>query len=154
VGAPFGESFSVPKTSPFYPLVERILHRGVTGGCGATAYCPQSPVTREQVAVFTLAGKEGGLYSPQACSSPPFADLPTSSPFCRFVAELARRGVGGGCGSGNYCPADPVTREQMAVCVAVAFFGLDLYGPQAGSTVEKTASAGPRLVDDWSILGR
>ena len=30
--------------------------------------------------------------------------------------------------SGNYCPADPVTREQMAVFIAGAF-GLTLYGP-------------------------
>jgi hypothetical protein len=33
-----------------------------------------------------------------------------------------------GCGGGNYCPADPVTREQMAVFTS-ATFGLTLYGP-------------------------
>jgi len=31
-----------------------------------------------------------------------------------------------GCGGGNYCPAAPVTREQMAVFLT-ATFGLRLY---------------------------
>jgi hypothetical protein len=35
--------------------------------------------------------------------------------------------VVGGCGGGNYCPADPVTREQMGVFLSVTF-GLALYG--------------------------
>ena len=29
---------------------------------------------------------------------------PASSPFCRWIEELARRGVVSGCGGGNYCP--------------------------------------------------
>jgi hypothetical protein len=32
-----------------------------------------------------------------------------------------------GCGNGNYCPANPVTREQMSVFITVTF-GLTLYG--------------------------
>ncbi len=38
------------------------------------------------------------------------------------------RGVGGGGGGSNYCPADPVSREQMGVFISVTF-GLALYGP-------------------------
>ncbi len=41
--------------------------------------------------------------------------MPVSSPFCRWIRELAARSVTGGCGGGNYCPAASVTREQMAV---------------------------------------
>ena len=37
-------------------------------------------------------------------------------------------GVVSGCGGGKYCPADPVTREQMAVFIS-ATFGLRLYRP-------------------------
>jgi hypothetical protein len=57
-----------------------------------------------------------------------FADVPASSGFCRYVEELARRGVVTGCGGGNYCPNLPVTREQTAVFVTIPF-GLTLYGP-------------------------
>ena len=39
-----------------------------------------------------------------------------------------RRGIVSGCGGGNYCPAAPVTRQEMAVFLTVTF-GLTLYGP-------------------------
>jgi hypothetical protein len=114
-----GNSFAdVPATSPFYRFVETLLHHSITGGCTGTAYCPTSVATREQMAVFVLAAKEGTGYAPPACVPPNlFADVPETSPFCRWIEELANRGVVGGCGPGLYCPASPVTREQMAVFV-------------------------------------
>jgi hypothetical protein len=33
-----------------------------------------------------------------------------------------------GCGGGRYCPAEPVTREQMSVFLS-STFGMRLYGP-------------------------
>jgi hypothetical protein len=84
-------------------------------------------VTREQMAVFTLRTLDPAL-DPPACGTPLFADVPASSPFCRWIEELARRGVVSGCGGGNFCPAAAVSREQVAVFVA-ATFGLSLYGP-------------------------
>jgi hypothetical protein len=111
-----GDSFAdVPKTSGYYRFVETLLHKGVTGGCSADSYCPTSAVTREQMAVFTLVGKEGTGYGPAACTTPVFGDVPATSPFCRWIEELARRGVVSGCGGGNYCPTDPATREQMSL---------------------------------------
>jgi hypothetical protein len=43
-----------------------------------------------------------------------FADVPPSNPFFTNIQDLALSGVTSGCGGGNYCPTDPVTREQMA----------------------------------------
>ena len=37
---------------------------------------------------------------------------PRRSPFCRWIEELARRGVVGGCGGGNYCPTTAVTASR------------------------------------------
>jgi S-layer family protein len=113
-----GRSFTdVPTTNPFYRFVETLLHHGVTGGCSGTQYCPAASTTREQMAVFVLVAKEGTGYVPPACTTPVFADVPASSPFCRWIEELARRAVVSGCGGGNYCPSSAVTREQMAVFV-------------------------------------
>jgi len=112
-----GQSFTdVPKTNPFYRFVEILLHRGVTGGCAATTYCPAGSTTREAMAVFVLLAKDRSA-NPPACGTPMFNDVPASSPFCRWIEELARLGVAGGCGNGNYCPSAPVTRDQMAVFV-------------------------------------
>jgi hypothetical protein len=55
---------------------------------------------------------------------PRFSDVPTSSPACAWVEELARRGVVAGCGDGRFCAQQPVTRAEMAVFLIKAF-GLD-----------------------------
>jgi hypothetical protein len=112
-----GDSFTdVPATNPFYRFIETIVHHSVTGGCTATAYCPISSTTREQMAVFVLVSKEGASYSPPACAAPNlFNDVPDTSPFCRWIEELANRQVVTGCGPSLYCPTAAVTREQMAV---------------------------------------
>ena len=113
-----GRSFTdVPPTSGFYRFIETLLHHAVTGGCTSTQYCPATTTTRDQMAVFVLVAKEGAGYVPPACATPVFSDVPASNPFCRWIEELSRRGVVGGCGGGNYCPSNPVTREQMAVFV-------------------------------------
>jgi hypothetical protein len=113
-----GNTFTdVTTSSPFYRFIETLIHYSITSGCGPTTYCPGSSTTRAQMAVFVIVAREDPGYAPPACVTPMFPDLPASSPFCRWVEELARRNVVSGCGSGNYCPADPVTREQMAVFV-------------------------------------
>jgi hypothetical protein len=35
--------------------------------------------------------------------------------FTPWVEALSAAGITGGCGGGNYCPTNPVTRQQMAV---------------------------------------
>jgi hypothetical protein len=113
-----GDSFTdVAATNPFYRFIEILFHRGVTGGCGTNIYCPGNSTSREQMAAFVLVAKEGAGYNPPACGTPVFNDVPANSPFCKFIEELVRRGVTGGCGNGNYCPQDAVTRAQMSVFV-------------------------------------
>jgi hypothetical protein len=114
-----GESFTdVPKTSGYYRFIETLLHKAVTGGCTATTYCPTSTSSRQQMSIFALVAKEGAGYLPPACGTTPmFADVPVTSPYCKWVEELARRGVVGGCGGGNYCPTGAVTRAQMPIFV-------------------------------------
>jgi hypothetical protein len=115
----------VPASSPYCSWIEELVRRGVVSGCGSGNYCPTEIVSRETMAVYlgaTLA------LNPPACGTPVFADVPASSPYCRWIEELVRRGVVSGCGGGNYCPTMPVARDQMAVFLTVTF-GLVLYGP-------------------------
>jgi hypothetical protein len=78
------------------------------------------------MSVFVLRTLDPAL-NPPACGTPVFTDVPATSLFCRWIEELARRGVVSGCGGGNYCPTAAVTREQMSVFLTVTF-GLVLYG--------------------------
>ncbi len=137
-----GESFTdVPKTSSFYKYVETLLHRGVTAGCSTDTYCPTSSTSRQQMTVFALLSKEGPSYAPPACGIPLFADVPASSPYCKWIEELARRGVVGGCGGGNFCPTSAVSREQMAV-FALRTLDPGLNPPDCGTPMFDDVPAG------------
>jgi hypothetical protein len=129
-----GHFADVPSVSPFASVIERIFHSGVTVGCGVSplVYCPDTPVTRAQMAVFLERGMRGASYSPP----PPtgvFADVPIGSPFAPWVEQLWRDGVTAGCGGGNYCPLASVTRAQMAVFLTKARHPLACTYPATGS---------------------
>jgi hypothetical protein len=49
-----------------------------------------------------------------------FGDVPTDHAFFQYVEALVDSGITGGCGGGNYCPNDPITRGQMAVFLSAA----------------------------------
>jgi hypothetical protein len=109
----------VPSGSGYYDWVEEYVAQGFTAGCGGGNYCPNDAVTREQMAVFLLLGKYGvGNIDPPACDADtnpsPFNDVPNSSGFCRWIKQLVDDGITAGCGGGNYCPKDAVTRGQMS----------------------------------------
>jgi len=55
-----------------------------------------------------------------APASATFNDVPASDPFFRAIEALAAAGITSGCGGGNFCPNDVVTRNQMAKFLANA----------------------------------
>jgi len=62
-------------------------------------------------------------YKLQVSPAPPtptFNDVPTTDPGFQFIEALAASGITGGCGGGNYCPDNPVTRRQIAIMLAKA----------------------------------
>jgi hypothetical protein len=110
----------VPTENGFAKWIEQLAAEGITGGCGNGNYCPNSPVTREQMTVFLLVAEHGNTYTPPAATGV-FADVPVSNPFAPWIEALAAEGITGGCGGGNYCPKKTVTRAQMAVFLVAAF---------------------------------
>ncbi len=110
----------VPCTNPFAPWIEALFAAGITGGCGNGIYCPNNPVTRQQMAVFLLKALHGSTFDPPDCDGD-FADVPCPSQFADWIEQLAAEAITGGCGSGNYCPLNPVRRDQMAVFLSNTF---------------------------------
>ena len=49
-----------------------------------------------------------------------FTDVPTDYPYFRAIEALAASGITQGCGSGNFCPGQPVTRGELAKFLANA----------------------------------
>ena len=116
----------VPAADPFAPWIEELYNRGVVAGCGpGPSYCPNSPVLRQQMAVFLLKTLLGSGYTPPAAVGL-FGDVPISNPFAPWIEDLFNRAIGAGCGGGNFCLANSTTRGQMAPFL-VKTFGLLLY---------------------------
>jgi hypothetical protein len=110
----------VPCSSNFAPWIEAMAAEGITGGCGGTSFCPTNPVRRDQMAVFLLKGEHGSNYVPPDCAGM-FGDVTCPSTFANWIEQLANEQITGGCGGGNYCPANPNTRGQMAVFITKTF---------------------------------
>ena len=118
---PSGTAFTdVPSAAFAAGWIEDLSGKGITGGCGSGNYCPDSSVTRGSMAVLLLRTEHGATYQPPAATGM-FSDVPTSDSFARWIEQLAREGVTGGCGSGKYCPGDVVTRGQMAAFLSKTF---------------------------------
>jgi len=104
--------------------VEKLFADGITVGCNISPllYCPDDSVTRAQMAKFLLKAEHGASYTPPAVGgSTGFNDVSTSYWASAWIKQLAAEGITTGCGSGNYCPEDPVTRAQMAVFLVRTF---------------------------------
>jgi hypothetical protein len=102
--------------------IKQLAAEGITGGCGSGSYCPESPVTRAQMAVFLLRSKYGASYSPPAVGdSTGFSDVQATYWAAAWIKQLVAEGITAGCGAGTYCPETAVTRAQMAVFLVRTF---------------------------------
>jgi hypothetical protein len=128
-GMAYPSSFTPPNLTPTFTdtvghwaedWIEALKNHGVTSGCATGLYCPEDPVTRAQMAVFLLKAEHGASYSPPAATGV-FTDVPVGFWADKWIEQLAREGITGGCATGLYCPNDPVTRAQMAVFLAKTF---------------------------------
>jgi hypothetical protein len=118
--APAEQRFlDVPPANPFYAFIEQMALRQITLGCGGGNYCPVGSVTREQMAAFIIRAL--GDHNPAFPAQQRFLDVPPINPFYSFIEQMAVRQITLGCGGGNYCPSQPVTRAQMAAFLVRAF---------------------------------
>lgn len=116
---------------------------GITGGCAMSPlrYCPTSPITRAQMAVFLLRAMHGSSYSPPAASGGLFHDVSSGYWAAAWIEQLAAEGITQGCGNNNYCPDANVTRDQMAVFLLRAKHGSTYAPPVARGTMFGDVSA-------------
>lgn len=121
-----GEQFGdVASSHPYAAEIGALARAGITKGCNPPAndrFCPEDPVTREQMASFFVRA----LDLPRR-STTPFGDVSSSgSVHWQDVAALASSGITKGCNppsNSKYCPRQDVTRGQMASFIVR---GLDL----------------------------
>ncbi len=128
---PLGRFADARPGSFAFTFIENLARSGVTGGCGGGNFCPNNPVTRAQMAVFLERGMRGSSFSPPPATGTRFLDVPANAFAAAFIEQLAADGITGGCGGGNYCPNNLVTRAQMAVFLLRAANGAGFVPPPA-----------------------
>jgi hypothetical protein len=120
----------VPNSNSFYNYVTILVSNAITAGVGGGMYGVGDNTLRQQMAVFLLKAQHGLCYTPPACTPGIFADVPCPSTFANWIEAMAAEGITGGCGGGNFCPQNPVRRDQMAVFLLKAQHG-SAYVPPA-----------------------
>lgn len=126
-----GAAFVAPNVAPTFgdtaghwaeDWIEALKTDGVTSGCLVGFYCPESSVTRAQMAVFLLKATHGSAYAPPAVGvDTGFTDVAIDYWAAAWIKQLAAEAITGGCAAGVYCPENAVTRAQMAVFLVKAF---------------------------------
>ena len=84
----FADFVDVTGSHRFHDFIETIFRHGITAGCGSASYCPDSAVTRAQMAVFLLKSEHGSEYAPPPCVGH-FADVACPSLFADWIEQLA-----------------------------------------------------------------
>lgn len=107
-------TFTDTAGSPFLPDIEWLAAAGISNGCGGGAFCPTSPVSRQQMASFLRRA----VNLPAAGADYFWDD--DASPHQDDINRVAQAGIANGCGGGAFCPGNVVSREQMASFLARA----------------------------------
>ncbi|HEX4441091.1 MAG TPA: IPT/TIG domain-containing protein [Thermoanaerobaculia bacterium] len=136
----------VPGGNQFYAFVTSLVSNAITAGVGGGNYGVNDDTLRQQMAVFLLKGKHGLCYTPPPCAGV-FGDVPCPSTFANWIEALAAEGITGGCGGGNYCPTNPVRRDQMAVFLLKAEHGSGYAPPNCVGTFADVPC--PSTFADW-----
>ncbi|MEX0879782.1 MAG: S-layer homology domain-containing protein [Thermoanaerobaculia bacterium] len=118
----------VPNSHQFYNFVTTLVSNGITAGVGGGLYGVDQGTKRQQMAVFLLKAKNGLCYVPPPCTGV-FPDVPCSLVFAPWIEALAAAGITTGCGGGNFCPDNLVTRRQMAVFLLKTKYGSGFVPP-------------------------
>lgn len=123
-------SFNDVTTSDiFRDYIQSIACAGITQGCGSGNYCPTAYVIRGQMAAFIVRAREGEPPADYCSTGSGFNDVSPGDGECKYIKRLGDLQITTGCGNGNYCPDQYVTRGQMA-----AFLIRALYGENFGYT--------------------
>ena len=98
----------VPAGHQFAGEITGLNVLGVTDGCTPTTYCPNSAVTRGEMAAFLVRA----LDLPDVPGDP-FSD-DDGHALEAEIASLAASGITSGCSATSFCPDRSVTRAEMA----------------------------------------
>lgn len=113
----------VPPTDPYFDYISLMSSYGITAGCQASPplYCPSTPVTRAEMAVFVVRGLDLALGTtftyPTTAYFQDITSTGTDGEFYPYVQRIMQLGITAGCQASPplYCPDSSITQAEMAV---------------------------------------
>jgi hypothetical protein len=118
--------------------IHAVYHAGFTNGCATNPlqYCPNSPVTRAEMAKFLEVGKNGEVYAPPVVATSSFVDVPSNHWAKNWIEQLYVDGFTNGCvvSPRAFCPENSVGRAEMAKFLLVARHGAGYTPPSVGTS--------------------
>jgi hypothetical protein len=125
------------------PFAAPVLSGTYTGNPISVPMTGLTPATPVGVAEPPATGPEFNVFILTSTLGPyEFFDVPQSNIFHDAIHTLAANGITAGCGNGNFCPNDSVTRAQMAVFLLKSKHGVAYVPPAASGDVFDDVGAG------------
>lgn len=121
--APLGLFQDVPPNYWAAAWIEQLYRDGITSGCGPGLFCPNSAVTRAEMAVFLTRARRGPGFQPPPWTGI-FADVVSFHWAAPWIEQLFRDGVTAGCAAAPvrlFCPDAKTSRAEVAVFLTRAF---------------------------------
>jgi hypothetical protein len=121
-----GDHFTAPTTPYFndvgptdfgFAWIQEMAALGITNGCGNNDFCPQDDVTRAEMAIFIIRARYGATANPDYSLTPFFTDVPANTFGFSSIQRMKMDNITSGCTATTYCPAEAVTRGDMAIFV-------------------------------------
>ena len=114
----------VADDSTFCPAINQVSSLGIMPGCGEAGgdpyFCPGEYVMREDLAVWLEKLYRSASYTPGTPATDPFNDVTKTYLLAGWMQVVSCAGFTSGCGGGNFCPYDFISRWQTAVVLSKA----------------------------------
>jgi hypothetical protein len=139
IGARWADGFVDIAHSIFKDDIIWLADSGITSGCGGDYFCPNTTVTRGQMAAFLSRA----LDLPGTGTD--YFDDDDGTLFEADINRIAAAGITTGCDVRTYCSNDPVGRDQMASFLVRALdlpaTGTDYFTDDAGNIHQANINA-------------
>ncbi|MCD6107315.1 MAG: S-layer homology domain-containing protein [Caldisericaceae bacterium] len=125
--------------------IDYLVGQNVLVGFPDGTFKPENAVTREQFAKMIVVAKGLSLSKP---ATPTYSDVSKSRWSYGYVEAASKAGYIKGYGGGKFGPADPITREQLAV-LEIRVLGKE-EASQASSLIIATFSNDEAKISSWA----
>jgi hypothetical protein len=108
-----------PSTAFGFQCIQKFKDLLITTGCGTRLFCPASPVTRDQMAVFIIRARYGAAAAFDFPGTAYFSDVPSGAFAFEYIQRMKEDNITNGCSASDYCPSVPQPLSILVITQAL-----------------------------------